>query len=493
MSYPTPIYTSIRQHMANVGLRLHMPGHAGLMSNINPDLEVLAQLDWTELPGLDDLHNPQGIIAQAQQLMAQACGAGESYFLTNGATSGIHALLMSGSAAEKIILPRNSHRSFWGGLVLSGSIPVWVPGEVEPDLGIVLSSRPEAFAQALSIHPEAKVVWLTSPTYYGTCCDVSVVHRLLCRRDTLLMVDEAHGAHFPFHPLYPRPALMDGAAAVVNGLHKSWPVMTPGAALHLSRAFLGGFGSDSSEVSQPAHIERAHRLKSAYHLLTTTSPSYPLLACIDLARAFMEQEGHQHLEQARCLAAEYKTKLNHIRGIRCYGEELTTMPGVHAIDPLKVLIGVESLALTGVQIGAILRDEFGIEVEIAQPGLIVAMFSLLHTRSDWECFFRAVKDIAIRYPGTDKHRVPAKIPPEGPMELTPRQAFLAPKRKVRIEDSRNLVAGEMVAPYPPGIPCLLPGELITADVIEYISYIKTTRVHVQGPSDPNLEYILTID
>lgn len=493
MSYRTPIYTSIRQHIANVGLRLHMPGHAGLMCKINPDLEVLARFDLTELPGLDDLHMPQGIIAQAQHLMAQACGAGESYFLVNGATSGIHALLMSGSTSEKIILPRNSHRAFWGGLVLSGSIPVWVPGEVEPDLGIVLSNRPEAFAQALSIHPGAKVVWLTSPNYYGTCCDVSAVHRLLSRRDTLLMVDEAHGAHFPFHPLYPKPALMDGAAAVVNGLHKSWPVMTPGAALHLSRDFLGGFGSDSSEIPQPEHIERLNRLKSAYHLLTTTSPSYALLASIDLARAFMEQEGYHHLEQIRSLATEYRTKLNHIRGIRCYGEELTTMPGVKAIDPLKVIIGVESLALNGMQMGAILRDEFGIEVEIAQPRLIVAMFSLLHTRPDWECFFSAVKDIAIRYPGTEKHRVTTKNPPEGPMELTPRQAFLAPKRKVRLEDSRDMVAGEMVAPYPPGIPCLLPGELITVDVIEYITYVKSTKMHVQGPSDPNLEYIMIID
>lgn len=469
-----------------------MPGHAGLMRAVKSNLEALARLDVTELPDLDDLHMPQGIIAEAQKLMAQACGAQESYFLLNGATSGIHALLMCGTTSAKVIIPRHSHRSFWGGLVLSGSSPVWIPGEIQPDLGIALSVKPQAIAQAAAMHQGVEVAWLTSPTYYGTCCDVATVRQLL-PPDIALMVDEAHGAHFPFHPLYPHPALSDGAAAVVNGLHKTWPVLTSGACLHLGQSFFGTPRRSNWNRSKPPSTRWDLRLKAAYHLLTTTSPSYPLLASIDLARAFMQQEGMRYLERAQSLAAKYKSRLNQIKGIRCYGAELATFPGVKAVDPLKVVIGLEGLALSGIQMARILRDEYRIEVEVAQPRLIVAMFSLLHDILDWEYFFKSIDHIAASYPANGKAEGIIYSPPRWHMELTPRQAFWAPKRRVKMEKSLGRVAGEMVSPYPPGIPCLLPGELITADIIEYIGYLKSTQVNIQGPDDPNLEYILIID
>lgn len=493
LTYRTPIYTSIVNRTEKAGLRLHMPGHAGLLGNISTKLGSWAGLDLTELPELDDFHEPQGVIDQAQRLMARACGAQQSLFLVNGCTAGIHALLMSGVEGERVVIPRNSHRSFFGGLVLAGSIPVWIPAEADPDLGIGLAVKTETIAEALLANEQVGAVWLTSPSYYGTCCDVAAVNRLLAERDIPLMVDEAHGAHFPFHPLYPRPALRDGAAAVVNGLHKTWPVLTQCACLNLGRPFQVNPGSDSPDSSGQLRSQRGVRLMSAYHMLTTTSPSYPLMASIDIARDFMEREGQRCLQRALELSAEYKTRLNRIKGVRCWGEEWTNLPGIIAVDPLKVVVAVDGLEVTGTQMGELLRSEYGIEVEIAQPRIIMAMFSLLHNRDDWERFYQAVAKIAICYPSAGKKQETNYLPPPWHMVLSPREAFLAPKNKVRLKGARNMIAGEMVAMYPPGIPCLLPGELISDDILEHLAYLKRMQVQVQGPVDPELESILIIE
>jgi len=493
LSHHTPIYKSIKERRENAGLRLHMPGHAGLLGRVGADFQSWSELDFTELPGLDDLHEPQGIISQAQRLLARACGAQESLILVNGSTSGIHALLMSGAEQEKVVIPRNSHRAFFGGLVLAGSIPVWAPVEVEPELGIALGVQPETIAALLAAHEQVDVVWLTSPSYFGTCCDVSAICYLLQERSTLLMVDEAHGAHFPFHPDYPNPALQDGAAAVVNGLHKTWPVLTQCACLNLGRTFPGYAGTDNPDSSTLLRTARGVQLLSAYHLLTTTSPSYPLMASIDVARDFMDREGNRCLQQALELSAEYKPKLNQINGIRCWGEELTSLRGVKAVDPLKVLITMDGLGLNGIQMANLLHTEYHIELEIAQPHMVMAMFSLLHSRDAWEHFYRAVAEIAARYPSIGK-KLPANyFTPPWHMILPPRQAFMAAKKKVKLEDTRNMVAGEMVAVYPPGIPCLLPGELISDDILDYLVHLRNCKVHIQGPADPRLDYFLVIE
>lgn len=449
-----------------------MPGHIGGKGTMPPELEALISLDVTEVEGLDDLHLPQGVIAAAQRKLALACGAAESFFLVNGATSGIQALFMSFAENDSIMVPRNAHRSFYGGMVLTGVNPIYIPCAVQPELGIGLGVQAEQIDNLLPLHKEVKGVFVTSPSYYGTCCDIAGIAAVVNKWEKMLMVDEAHGAHFPFHPFYPHPAVQDGAAAAVNGLHKTWPVLTQGACLHLGKNF-----------------SNHGRLQEAYNILTTTSPSYLLLASIDLARDFMERKGKDYLERSIAYACEFKTKLNMIKGIRCYDVELLNIPGVQALDPLKVLIGVRDLSLTGYQVARLLRDEYHIQVEMAEPDLILAMFSLLHDRADWEGFYLALRDIAGRYPAGGTAARPVCLPPPVPMALTPRQAFFAATEKIKLEASKGRIAGEMVAAYPPGIPCLLPGELITGEVWEYINYLKTIGAPLQGPEEPELEHI----
>lgn len=472
----TPIYTALKEYQAENGLRLHMPGHVGGKGITAPELQALAGLDVTEVAGLDDLHLPRGVIAAAQQLMASACGAAESIFLVNGATSGIHALLLSGAAQKQVIIPRNAHRAFYGGLVLSGAMPVYLPCELEPELGIALAVKPAAVEAVLQMHPDAGDVFVTSPSYYGTCSDLAEIAAVTRRWDKCLLVDEAHGAHFPFHPGYPNSALQQGAAAAVNGLHKTWPVLTQGACLHLGTAF-----------------PRRRSLRAAFDLLTTSSPSYLLLAGIDLARAYMQSEAGAGLERGLELSREFKPRMEAIAGIRCHGEEMLHIPGVKALDPLKVLISLPGISLTGMQLGQLLREEFHIQVEIAEPHLILAMFSLLQDRSDWERFYLALRALAYRYPGAGRVKPPVPVPPAGETVLSPRQAFFAAKRRVRLADSRGKVAAELVAAYPPGIPCLWPGERISPEVWDYLHYLQKTGTRVQGPEAADLEHIIIID
>lgn len=472
MSGHTPIYTALKVYMQEQGLRLHMPGHIGGKGIMPPELENLQGLDVTEIEGLDDLHLPQGVIAASRKKLAQACGAAESFFLVNGATSGIHALFMNFADNDSVIIPRNAHRSFYGGMVLSGVKPVYAPCIVQPELGITLGVQAELLEKIIAVQDDVKGVFVTSPSYYGTCCDIAGIAAVVNKWGNILIVDEAHGAHFPFHPLYPQSALQDGAHAAVNGLHKTWPVLTQGACLHVSKEF-----------------SNHRRLHEAYNILTTTSPSYLLLASMDLARDFMETSGQVYLERSIEYSCEFKDRLKTIKGIRCYDGELLDIPGVKALDPLKILIGVQGLSLDGYQVAHILRTEYHIQVEMAEPNFILAMFSLLHDQVDWEKFYIALKDVASRYPNSGVKASTIFLPPSAPMVYTPRQAFLSTAESVKLIEAKGRLAGEMVAPYPPGIPCLLPGELINDEIWEYLNYLKTIGASLQGPEEPELKHI----
>ncbi|HEX3011768.1 MAG TPA: aminotransferase class I/II-fold pyridoxal phosphate-dependent enzyme, partial [Syntrophomonadaceae bacterium] len=275
----TPIYNRLKQYAADNILRLHMPGHIGRALSVQ-ELKDIASIDVTEVPGLDDLHVPRDIIEQSRGLLARAFGAGESYFLVNGATSGIQTLFLALTAeGEKVLVPRNAHRSFFGGMVLSGAMPVYLPVQTMDEPGIALAVTYNDVKNLLD--QSSKAVFLVSPSYYGTTCDLERIAGLVHASGKLLLVDEAHGAHFGFSPDLPPTALQCGADAVVNGLHKTLPVLNQGAGLHLASSLKGN-----------------QAIRNACSLLTTTSPSYPIMASIELGRALMEEKGEYLLSQA---------------------------------------------------------------------------------------------------------------------------------------------------------------------------------------------------
>lgn len=473
----TPIYHALCKYAQEKQLRLHMPGHAGGRA-MPGELQAAAQIDLTEIPGLDDLHLPQGIIEESCRLLAQAFAAEESFFLVNGASSGIHALLLSvAGEGERILLPRNAHRSFYGGMVLSGCLPVYIPCKLEPDLGVVMAVSSHELAENLAKHADVKAVFVTNPSYYGSCSDLRAIVAVAEQWGKEVLVDEAHGGHFPFHPAYPESAIQQGAAAAVNGLHKNWPVLTQGACLHINKNF-----------------QQRERLRQAISLLTTTSPSYPILASMETARRFMETEAAFYLERALRLSRIYKRKINAIAGLHCFGDELITGDGICGFDPLKLLISSRGISLNGIELAALLRNQYQIQLELESEELVMAMFSFLHEAAEWERFYLALKEIAADYPGRSQAgSCPVPPPAPGEILLSPRQAYFAAKRSLRLEESRGMIAGEMVAAYPPGIPCLLPGERITEEVLDYLIYLRTQKKQFQGPEDLLLNRIQVIE
>jgi lysine decarboxylase len=453
-----------------------MPGHAG-GRGVNEMMQSLAAIDVTEVGGMDDFHLPQGIIAASQRLMARAVGAGESFYLVNGASSGIHALFMSMVAeGERILLPRNCHRSFYGGIVLSGVMPVYIPSRIDNQLGLELAVEVSVIEKCLLQNPDILTIFITSPSYFGTCSDIESIAALAGQYQKYVLVDEAHGGHFPFHMDYPAPALAQGAMAAVNGLHKTWPVLNQGACLHIAPGF-------------PEHA----RLRQAVSLLTTTSPSYPLMASMELARMFMEQEGSYRLEQARQWSEEYKMRINQIKGLHCHYEEFKGRSDIKGIDPLKVLVSMPGLQLSGYQMGRILKEKYHIQLEMETEHAILAMFSLLHDKSDWERFYKALQEVSADYAGNSKKSLRIEAPPDAKVVLSPRRAFQSTKKRVKLAESLNLISGEMIAVYPPGIPCLLPGETITKEVLDYLHYVMEAGARIQGPEEPTLQHILVID
>lgn len=474
MSHNTPIYTALQQYIQSNKLRLHMPGHIGRGLKA-PELEDMARIDVTEVPGLDDLHLPMEVIEQSRILLARAYGAKKSYFLVNGATSGLQALFLAlTSEGEKVLVPRNAHRSFFGGMVLSGAMPVYIPVQMMPEPGIALAVTSQDVKRLLEQSDRA--VFLTSPSYYGTTCDLEQIAQIVHDSGRLLLVDEAHGAHFKFSPKLPPSALQCGADAAVNGLHKTLPVLNQGACLHVAFTLSG-----------------KRSINDAVSILTTTSPSYPIMASIELARDLMEERGEALLGEALDYAAQFRQKARTLRGLKFYYEEMRAIPGVKELDGLKILIGVGETGLTGNELSRILRQRYHIQVEIEDNRYILAMFSIFHKKEDWDYFYQALLQISQNFEAGRVKPQPVMLPPSPEVVLSPRQAFMAGVHKVPLKECRGRLAGEMVAAYPPGIPCLLPGELITETVQDYLEYLQKTEARLQGPEDSTLQYLTVLD
>ncbi len=467
----TPLYDWLLEYVNEKWLRLHMPGHIGGPGFAHNTLKALAEFDVTEIQELDDLHAPRGVIEEARRLLAKAYGAQESFFLVNGASSGIHALFMAlQKPGAQVLVPRNCHRSFFAGMIMAGINPVYIPCQLNDELGIALSVTPDDVEKLLGLHHDAEAVFIVSPSYYGTGCKIKNIADICAKHQKPLLVDEAHGGHFRFHPVFPRPALEEGAMAAVNGLHKTLPVYNQGAVLH---------------TKNYPHIKR---LRAACSLLTTTSPSYPILASIDLARDLMEERGYYLLENARITAGDIRKKINKIQGLKAYQEEdLVHTPGVLGLDYLKIIISLPGLRLNGFETARILRDEYRIQVEDMNEYSLLAMISMFHKPEDGELFVRALQQIADKYYSEERWFKKPEHPPIPECLLSPRQAYYAPKKRIALKDCRGKIAGEMVVPYPPGIPCLLPGELINAEMYDYLLYLQKSPVRLQGPEDLNLK------
>ena len=480
-----PLVDALKKYKQNATVRLHVPGHGG-----GPGLPSAMQRgdlsgwDVTELAGLDDLHNPTGVIAAAQQAAAELYGARYTFFLVNGTTVGLQALIAATCSETRVlVLPRNVHRSVLGGLVLSGARPVFIAPVIVPGFNFSAGFLPDKLEETLQQNPEAGAVMAVHPCYYGVVGDLSGVVKLCRQYEVPLLVDEAHGTHLRLHPELPADALSLGADAVVQSVHKTGGALTQASWLHLGN-------------------ERIAREKVAacLRLLQTSSPSYILMASLDAARRQLALNGRDRLDVLLNIAGEAAWRLNKIPGLAVLANEHLAGPGAFGYDPTRLVISVRGWGVSGYEVARQLASLYGIYLEMADAYNLVAVLSLGTERADMLKLVHALAEINRsieaghyvdqnfqRQQNLDWNRL---LPPQ---VITPRQAWLAGQKKVLLKYSRGFVSGELIAVYPPGIAVIYPGEEITSEIIEYLQQVRSMGLHVQGAADPALASLLVVD
>ncbi|MEI6791713.1 MAG: amino acid decarboxylase [Actinomycetes bacterium] len=462
--------------------RFHVPGHKG---GLGADPGLLAALGEDALgfdmaqgiDGIDDGPEPTPY-ALAEKLAAEAYGAEQTWFLSNGASQGNHALCLAlAPLGREVVAQRNSHASIVDGLVLSGGIPIFIEPEYDPDLGMALGVEPAHLAEVLAANPRVQAAFIVSPTYYGLTADVAGCAEVAHAAGVALIVDQAWGAHLGFHPDLPASALSAGADAVLTSTHKLGGSMTQSAMLHLG----------SSERVDGAALGRAIRL------FRSTSQSMLLLASLDAARRQLATRGEQLLGETLELLVDVRSRLNEIELIGLVDESFVGRPGVGGFDPLRIVIDVRAVGCTGLEFSESLQQQHDLHPEMATHATVVFVVSLAETPERLDRLVEAVAATAERLqrPPGGNEQVHRPGPSEGCI-VSPREAFLGEAEVIELDHAVGRISCESIAGYPPGIPALLPGERITAEVIAHLREIAAAGSRLHGASDPTLTTIAVL-
>jgi arginine decarboxylase len=480
-----PLYEKMLSHRFQSRSSFHVPGHKngkGVDPIAADDFASIMSLDYTELAPLDDLHHPTGVILEAQQLASDCFGAEDTYFLVNGSTVGNLAMIMSVCATDEIlIVQRNVHKSVIHGLMLAGARAVFLPTRLDADTGLAVGVNLTDVITAMEDHPTAKGVLLSNPNYYGMGIELSDIAAAVHFRGLPLLVDEAHGAHFGFHPDLPNSALASGADAVVQSTHKMLTAMTMGAMLHV----------------QGNRMER-DLIRQRLSMLQSSSPSYPLMASLDLCRRWMFQEGKQSITKALQVVRHFREQVKNKLPAAAIIEREEHNLVYDFLDPFKITLGDRTGTWTGFQ----LRDQLaaaGCDAEMADAKYVLFQFSLASDESDTEHLFSVLSDIFIKL-SIEKQDFLKEISNNysrhlfsqisAPVRMgLPRSSDASKVKAIPIEASIGLRSAEMVIPYPPGIPLLYIGERITEQAATYIKWLAKQGASFQGAKDAELTQI----
>jgi len=436
-----------------------MPGHKSSRDFL-PDF--LLDRDITEIPGADDLNDPDpdGIIGGFQKYLAGLFGADMSFFLTNGSTSGVQAAIIAAVGDGKIIMDRASHASAYAALVLSGAEPVYIYPEITP-FGFRGGVTPSAAEETLRCNPGARAVFVTSPAYEGVVSDIDNIAAAAHNNGIPLIVDEAHGPHFIFDKYFPKTALSCGADMVVHSLHKTLPAFTQSAVLHLR----------GNLVDKRAAAE-------AVRLLRTSSPSYMMMAQAEYALKLLDSDKKYINEHAAALKI-FRENALYLKNIKLFVGFDNKKFGVYDIDRSKLVFTIKNSAITGTELASLLYKNYGISIEMAGPNHIVAMTSPGDKAGWYDRLLTALRDLDEQ--SGDGTNMPELSPPPPVISVVrPRAAFLAEKEDVPLRLAAERISGGFVAASPPNVPVIVPGELFTADVISHIENQMCLGAHLTG-------------
>lgn len=478
-----PLWENIQTFREQLKAPFYCPGHKGGRSLPAELMTNWASCDLNNLPDTDTLHCPSGSMREAEQLLAYAYGVQRSFMLVGGSSLGNMAAVMSTvSPGETVLVQRNAHKSVIAGIVHSGATPHWIAPTWDERFGIGHGLSLKSVERAIEMAPHAKALLALNPTYFGVVPDIAGVAELCKRHDLTLIADEAHGPHFRFGEDYPLPAENAGADLVVQSTHKILSGLSQAAVLHVG----------SERVDQA-------RVQATLQSLQTTSPNFAILASIDLARRQMIQEGSQRLAALLALADQARTELQIIDGIRCMGPEHALGPGsgFDNLDHTKLLIDTRDCGWSGGDAQQFLNRQFGVQPELSGASYVLCIMTLGSERADIDHLLKGLRSLRDTRPPASENlselmqlagRVAMTLPE---MIMSPREAFYRAHRDVPFDQASGYVAGEIITPYPPGIPVLMPGERFDHDTMELLAAVKRQRCPISAV-DPTLSTVRVV-
>ena len=465
----TPYLTAYRKYLKGNNTEFDVPGHhqGGIRTDFDKIFTHIVYKNDINCPrGMDNILHPTGCIKEAQDLFAKACHADYAKFLVNGSTSGNLIMLMSCLRAhDKVILPRNIHKSVINGLILSGAIPIFLMPELDKETEIVNQITFKEWKKAIDDNLDAKAIFIINPTYFGATCNLKRVVEYAHLKNMIVLVDEAHGSHFYFSNKLPISAMDAGADMATLSIHKTGGSLTQSSLL----------------LVKGTRVKRYDVIKS-FNMITTTSPSSILLASLDAARKYLVFKGSEALYQAIKLERETKDRINEIPGFKAHGKEHFLKNDAYGFDETKLVVELDKLTINGFEIYKILKDKYHIQVELAETYVFLCLFTVGSKKKDADKLVAALMNISLKYydPSTtypDHHYV--KGFPS--MMMRPRSAYHGPLKVVKLKNALDCVSKEMIMIYPPGIPLIIPGEVFNQDVIDELMYYK--KIHANILSD----------
>ena len=472
-----PIYEALEKFRKKRVVPFDVPGHK--RGRGNPELvellgEKCVNLDVNSMKPLDNLCHPVSVIKEAEELVADAFGAEHAFLMIGGTTSAVQSMVLSVCKAnDKIILPRNVHKSVINALILCGATPIYVEPKVNERIGIALGMEIDSFVRVIEENPDAVAVLVNNPTYYGICSDLKKIVEVAHSHGLRVLADEAHGTHLYFGEDLPVSAMAAGADFAAVSMHKS------GGSLTQSSVLLTSQGVNADYVRQ------------IINLTQTTSASYLLLSSLDISRRNLALRGRKSFAAVVKMAEYARNEINAIGGYYAYSKELVNGTSVYDYDVTKLSVHTQGIGLTGIEVYDLLRDEYDIQIEFGDIGNILAYISIGDRIRDIERLVGALADIKRLYERDGSDLVSGEyIQPD--VVMSPQTAFYANKESVPIRQTDGMICAEFVMCYPPGIPILAPGERITKEIIDYILYAGEKGCSLQGTEDPKVAYLKVI-
>ena len=472
-----PLYSALEKFRRLRVVPFDVPGHKrgrgnrGLVDFLG---QQCVEIDVNSMKPLDNLCHPVSVIKEAEDLAADAFGAAHAFFMVGGTTGAVQSMVFTAcKRGDKIIMPRNVHKSAINALVLCGAIPVYIDPKVDTKLGIPLGMEIDDVKKAISENPDAKAILINNPSYYGICSDLRTIVKLAHDAGMLALVDEAHGTHLYFGEDLPLNGMAAGADMSAVSMHKS------GGSLTQSSLLLIGEGVNEGYVS------------NIINLTQTTSASYLLLGSLDISRRNLALHGRDSFAKVCEMASYARSEINEIEGYYAFGSELINGRSVFDFDETKLVINTRGIGLTGIEVYDLLREEYDIQMEFGDLSNVLAYISIGDRLQDIERLAGALDDIARLYSKPEGSFFSAEyVTPI--VKATPQEAFYAEKVKLPIDETVGRICAESVMCYPPGIPILAPGEMITREILDYIRAAKEKGCSMQGPESEDISELCVL-